>query len=300
MEKIGFIGLGIMGRPMAKNLLKAGYQITAYDIDADAVGNLAGAGAIPAASIADSVKGADVVVTMLPNSPHVKEVILGSGGVLENAGKGVIIIDTSSIAPIASKEIARECLKKDIIYLDCPVSGGEPKAIDGTLAIMCGGPDGAFDRVKPILLKMAASAVLVGGVGSGNIAKLANQIIVAVNIAGMSEALALAAKSGADPQRVYQAIRGGLAGSAVLDAKAPMVFARSFKPGFRVNLHIKDLNNVMDTAHAIDSPVPLSAQVLEMMHAVRVEGHDASDHSALAAYYEKLMGMEIVARTTAD
>jgi 2-hydroxy-3-oxopropionate reductase len=232
---------------------------------------------------------------MLPNSPHVKEVILGKGGALEHAAEGLIIIDTSSIAPIASQEIAAECLKKGVTYLDCPVSGGEPKAIDGTLAIMCGGPEAAFERVKPILLTMASSAVLVGDVGSGNIAKLANQVIVAVNIAGMSEALALAAKSGADPRRVYQAIRGGLAGSAVLDAKAPMVLSRNFKPGFRVNLHIKDLNNVMDTAHALGAPVPLSARVLEMLRAIEAEGHDMSDHSALAVYYEKLMDMEITA-----
>jgi 2-hydroxy-3-oxopropionate reductase len=296
METIGFIGLGIMGKPMAKNLLKAGYNVQAYDVVTAAVEELAAAGAKACGSIGEAVTGAHIVVTMLPNSPHVKEVVLGKGGILENAGKaadGLIILDTSSIAPIASQEVAAEALKSDVTYLDCPVSGGEPKAIDGTLAIMVGGPEETFAKIKPILLSMASSAVLVGEVGSGNVAKLANQIIVAVNIAGMSEALALATKSGADPSRVYQAIRGGLAGSTVLDAKAPMILSRNFKPGFRINLHIKDLTNITDTANALDIPVPLSSKVLDMMQELRADGHETDDHSALALYYEKLIGQEI-------
>lgn len=292
-QVLGFIGLGIMGKPMARNLLRAGYALRVYDIAPDAVEALRGDGAVACASVAEAAQGADIIITMLPNSPQVRDVICGEGGVLSVAKPGTIIVDTSSIAPVASREIAAACAERGVIMLDCPVSGGEPKAVEGTLAIMCGGPQDAFDTIQPILLHMAASAVLVGDVGSGNVAKLANQIMVAVNIAGMSEALMLAVKAGVDPECVYQAVRGGLAGSTVLDAKAPMVMDRNFTPGFRINLHIKDMNNVMDTAHAVDAPSPLSAAVLEMMVALKVDGHDTCDHDALALYYEKLAGAEI-------
>ena len=293
MEKLAFIGLGIMGKPMAKNLLKKGYALSVYDIIPAGVEELKAAGAKGCASIAEAVADAEVIVTMLPNSPQVLEVVLGENGILNAAKPGTVILDTSSIAPKASQTVAAACAPKGVIYLDCPVSGGEPKAIDGTLAIMCGGDEKVFDRIKPILLSMAASAVLVGDVGSGNVAKLANQIMVAVNIAGMSEALTLAVKAGVDPKRVYEAVRGGLAGSTVLDAKAPMVLNRNFKPGFRIDLHIKDLKNVMETAHETDAPSPLSALILEMMHALKADGHDKCDHDALALYYEKLANTEI-------
>lgn len=290
---IGFIGLGIMGKPMARNLLKAGYALRVFDVVPGPVAELKQDGAVACASIGEVVQGAQVVVTMLPNSPQVREVVCGPQGVLDFAAPGTILIDNSSIAPVAAQQIAAECEKKGVIMLDCPVSGGEPKAIEGTLAIMCGGPEETFEQIKPILLSMASSAVLVGDVGSGNVAKLANQIMVAVNIAGMSEALMLAVKAGADPERVYQAVRGGLAGSTVLDAKAPMVLSRNFNPGFRINLHIKDLKNVMETAHEVDAPSPLSAAVLEMMYALKVDGKEMCDHDALALYYEKMAGAEI-------
>ena len=293
MKQIAFIGLGIMGKPMARNLLKAGYPLRVYDVVAAAVDEIAQAGAAGCGSIREAVRGAEIVITMLPNSPHVLDVVLGAGGVLESAAPGAIVADTSSIAPAASQQVAAACLEKGITYLDCPVSGGEPKAKDGTLAIMCGGPEAAFEEVKPVLSAMAASVTLVGGVGSGNVAKLANQIMVAVNICGMAEALMLSVKAGVDPERVYQAVRGGLAGSTVLDAKAPMVLNRNFKPGFRIDLHIKDLKNVMDTAHQFDAPSPLSAQILEMMQALKVDGRGQCDHDALALYYEKLAGAEI-------
>ena len=293
MQKIAFIGLGIMGKPMAKNLLKNGYALQVFDIVKTAVEELQSAGASGCASIPEAVAGADVVITMLPNSPQVTEVILGEQGVLSAAAHGTVILDTSSIAPKTSQTVAAACAEKNVYYLDCPVSGGEPKAIDGTLAMMCGGDASVFEAIKPILLAMASSAVLVGGVGSGNVTKLANQIMVAVNIAGMSEALALATKAGVDPKRVYEAVRGGLAGSTVLDAKAPMVMSRNFKPGFRIDLHIKDLKNVMDTAHEVDAPSPLSAAILEMMYALKADGHEKCDHDALALYYEKLSNIEI-------
>lgn len=285
MSKVGFIGLGIMGKPMAKNLVKAGYDLIVYDIVDAAVKELGEAGAQTAASIAEVAQAADVIVTMLPNSPHVKEVVLGAGGVLENAKEGTIVVDMSSISPIASQEIAAECSKKGVTLLDAPVSGGEPKAIDGTLAIMVGGDEAAFKKVEEMLLKMGSSAVLVGGIGSGNVTKLANQIIVALNIAAMSEAMVLATKNGVDPEKVYNAIRGGLAGSTVLDAKMPMVLSGNFNPGFRIELHIKDLQNALDCAHAVNSPIPLTAEVMEIMQALKVAGMEKNDHDAIIRHY---------------
>lgn len=293
MAKIGFIGLGIMGKPMAKNLLAAGYDLIVYDIVQEAVDEVAAAGAQKAGSIAEVAQQADIIVTMLPNSPHVKEVILGNGGILDNAENVKIIVDMSSISPIASKEIAVECEKKGIKLLDAPVSGGEPKAIDGTLAIMVGGDEDAFKEVEPMLKKMGSSAVLVGEIGSGNVTKLANQIIVALNIAAMSEAMVLATKCGVDPEKVYQAIRGGLAGSTVLDAKMPMVLDRNFKPGFRIELHIKDLQNALDSAHTVGTPIPLTAQVMEIMQGLKVAGLEKCDHDAIVQHYEREAGVEV-------
>lgn len=293
MAKIGFIGLGIMGKPMAKNLVKAGYDLVVYDIAAAAVKELGETGAQAAASVAEVAQAAGIIFTMLPNSPHVKEVVLGAGGILENAKEGTIIVDMSSISPIVSREIATACGEKGVTLLDAPVSGGEPKAIDGTLAIMAGGDEAAFKKVEEILLKMGSSAVLVGEVGSGNVTKLANQVIVALNIAAMSEAMVLATKNGVDPEKVYNAIRGGLAGSTVLDAKMPMVLSGNFDPGFRIELHIKDLQNALDCAHAVNSPIPLTAEVMEIMQALKAAGMEKNDHDAVIRHYEKLAGVEV-------
>ena len=293
MAKIGFIGLGIMGKPMAKNLVKAGYDLVVYDIAAAAVKELGETGAQAAASVAEVAQAAGIIFTMLPNSPHVKEVVLGAGGILENAKEGTIIVDMSSISPIVSREIAAACGEKGVTLLDAPVSGGEPKAIDGTLAIMAGGDEAAFKKVEEILLKMGSSAVLVGEVGSGNVTKLANQVIVALNIAAMSEAMVLATKNGVDPEKVYNAIRGGLAGSTVLDAKMPMVLSGNFDPGFRIELHIKDLQNALDCAHAVNSPIPLAAEVMEIMQALKAAGMEKNDHDAVIRHYEKLAGVEV-------
>jgi 2-hydroxy-3-oxopropionate reductase len=291
--KIGFIGLGIMGKPMAKNLLKAGYELVVYDIIDAPVKEVVTAGAKAGTSPKDVAAKSDVIITMLPNSPHVKEAILGKNGVIEEAKPGSIVVDMSSIAPLAAQEVAAELTKKGVEMLDAPVSGGEPKAIEGTLAIMVGGKTEVFEKVKPILLKMGASAVLCGEIGSGNVTKLANQIIVALNIAAMSEALVLAAKAGVDPGRVYQAIRGGLAGSTVLDAKAPMVLKGNYKPGFRIELHMKDLQNALDTAHAIGVPVPLTSGIMEIMQALRVDGKQKDDHGGVIQFYEKLAGKTV-------
>ena len=291
--KIGFIGLGIMGKPMAKNLLKAGYSLVVNDINSDAVAEVVASGAVSASSAKDVAQQSDVVVTMLPNSPHVKQVMLGEGGVLEGAKEGTIVVDMSSISPIVSREVSAELAKKGVVMLDAPVSGGEPKAIDGTLAIMVGGSEEAFAKVEPVLAVMGGSVTLVGEIGSGNITKLANQIMVASNIAGMAEALVLATKADVNPEKVFKAIRGGLAGSTVLDAKAPLVLGGNFKPGFRIDLHIKDLQNALDTAQSVDTPTPITGSVIEMMKALSADGKGSDDHGGLIQWYEKLAKVEV-------
>lgn len=291
--KIGFIGLGIMGKPMAKNLLKAGHELRVYNRSKEPVEELVKAGATAAANAADAAKGVELVLTMLPNSPHVKSVMLEDDKVADHMEKGSAFIDMSSINPIASREIAAALAKKGIEMLDAPVSGGEPKAIDGTLSFMVGGKKEVFDKFEPVLKAMGSSVVLCGDIGAGNVTKLCNQTIVAVNIAALSEALMLGRKAGVDPEAIYRAIRGGLAGSTVMDAKAPMILDRNFKPGFRIDLHIKDLNNVMDAAKSVDSPIPLTAQVFEMMKVLHGDGKGQCDHSALALVYEKLANTEI-------
>lgn len=291
--KIGFIGLGIMGKPMAKNLIKAGYDLVVYDINKEPMEELKAAGAETANSNVELAKQSDVIITMLPNSPQVEEVVLGEGGVIEGAKPGSVVIDMSSIAPLSSRKIFKELEKKGIDMLDAPVSGGEPKAIDGTLAVMVGGKKEVFDKYYDIMKAMAASVVYVGESGAGNIAKLCNQIVVAINIAAVSEALILAKKAGVSPELVYQAIRGGLAGSTVMDAKAPMIMDRNFKPGFRIDLHIKDLNNVLDTSHSVGAPLPLTAQVMEIMQAIKLDGCGVEDHASIAKFYEKLANAEI-------
>lgn len=291
--KIGFIGLGIMGKPMAKNLLKAGYSLVVNDINSDAVAEVVASGAVSASSAKDVAQQSDVVVTMLPNSPHVKQVMLGEGGVLEGAKEGTIVVDMSSISPIVSREVSAELAKKGVVMLDAPVSGGEPKAIDGTLAIMVGGSEEAFAKVEPVLAVMGGSVTLVGEIGSGNITKLANQIMVASNIAGMAEALVLATKADVNPEKVFKAIRGGLAGSTVLDAKAPLVLGGNFKPGFRIDLHIKDLQNALDTAQSVDTPIPITGSVIEMMKALSADGKGSDDHGGLIQWYEKLAKVEV-------
>lgn len=287
--KIGFIGLGIMGKPMVRNLIKAGNEVIGYDVVEENVEIMKQDGMISGKSSRDVAEQCRILITMLPNSPHVKEVVLGKNGVLEGAEKGSILIDMSSIAPTASKEIEKLCKEKGIDMIDAPVSGGEPKAVDGTLSVMVGGDKKIFEQVKPILKEMAASVVYCGDIGAGNTTKLANQIIVAVNIAAVSEAFMLAEKAGVDPHLVFEAIKGGLAGSTVMNAKVPMILEHNYKPGFKVDLHIKDLNNAIETAHATGSPVPLTAAVMEMLQVLHADGCGQEDHSALYKVYEKLV-----------
>ncbi len=292
--KLGFIGLGIMGKPMAKNLVKAGHELVVFDFNQDAVNELVADGATAAKNNADLASQVDTIITMVPNSPHVRAAMFGENGVAETAKPGTTVIDMSSIDPVESQKIGADLAKLGIDMLDAPVSGGEPKAIDGTLSVMVGGKKETFDKYYDVLMVMAGSVVYVGDLGSGNVAKLANQIVVAVNIAAVAEALTFAKKAGTDPELVYQAIRGGLAGSTVMDAKAPMMLEGNYKPGFRIELHIKDLNNALNAAHAINSPVPLTAQMMEVMQFLKSEGHEKEDHDSIVKYYEKISGTSIV------
>jgi 2-hydroxy-3-oxopropionate reductase len=294
MAAIGFIGLGIMGKPMAKNLLKAGYPLVVFDVVEEAVQSLVAEGASRAASPREvAERSGDFIITMLPNSPHVREVVAGKEGLAEGVRKGQTVVDMSSIAPLVSRELNALLAKKGVEMLDAPVSGGQEKAEKGTLAIMVGGSEAAFGAVKAVLEKMGASVVWVGESGAGQIAKLVNQTIVAINIAAVAEGMSLAEKAGVDPRRVFEAVRKGLAGSQCLEDKAPRMFEGRYEPGFRVNLHIKDLGNILETGHALHNAMPLSAQVMEMMQNLANDGHETLDHGALGLYYEKLNGVSL-------
>lgn len=290
---VGFIGLGVMGKPMALNLVKAGYSLMVLDILPDPVKELVAAGASSGDSPAHIGEKCDVIFTMLPDSPQVEEVINGTDGILAGAKPGSIIIDMSSIAPLVARRLANIASENEVGMLDAPVSGGEPKAIDGSLSIMVGGEEAVFARVKDILHCMGASVTRIGDIGSGNIAKLANQIMVALHLAAMSEAMVFAEKAGVDAEKVFDAIKGGLAGSTVLNAKMPLILERNFNPGGPIRMHTKDLINVRDTALAIDAPIPLTAQVMEFMKALKADGKSEDDHGGLIQYYEKLAHVEV-------
>ena len=292
-EQIGFVGLGIMGRPMVRNLMKAGYSVTVYDIVSDAVEELASEGATPATSSDEVASKTDTIITMLPDSADSERAILGEGGVLAGAKKGSIIIDMSSIAPSMSQKICQECSKEGVEMMDAPVSGGEPGAINATLAIMVGGKQEIFDQCYDLLSVMGSNVVLTGDIGAGNITKLANQIIVAANIEALSEAMVLAQKAGVDPERVFNAIRGGLAGSTVMEAKAPMMLDRNFRAGFRIRLHQKDLRNVLQTAQELNVPLPVTALLQQMLGSLVNDGEQDLDHSAILHFLEKLSHVEV-------
>ncbi len=291
--KIGFIGLGIMGKPMAKNVIKAGYEVTVFDFNQGAIDELVAVGAKAAGNGKEVAAHSDVVITMLPNSPHVKSALFAENGVAEGLSTGKAVIDMSSISPVASREFAAELEKFEVDFLDAPVSGGEPGAIEGTIAVMVGGKKEVFDKYYDLLMTMAGSVTYVGEAGAGNITKLANQMIVALNIATVSEALTFATKAGVDPELVFEAIKGGLAGSNVMNAKVPMMLNRNFKAGFRVELHIKDLQNALDTSHEINASIPFTSQAMEILQALKIEGYEKEDHSSIAKYFEKLNNITI-------
>jgi 2-hydroxy-3-oxopropionate reductase len=287
-ERIGFIGLGIMGKPMSKNLMKAGFPLVVYDLNPAPVEELVGLGAEKAASARDLATKVKTIIIMLPNGPDVMDLFTGSQGILDYLNEGTVIMDMSSISPSVSMELHSLCKAKNSIYIDAPVSGGEPKAIDASLAIMVGCDEEYFHESKEILRFMGSSVVRIGNTGSGNVAKLANQIIVALNIAAISEAYVLAMKAQVDPNIVFEAIKGGLAGSTVMNAKSPMIFNRNFNPGFKIKLHIKDLSNALEAAHNLGVSLPLTASVMEMMQSLKSSGCQEEDHSCLIKVFEKL------------
>lgn len=292
-SRIGFIGLGIMGKPMSKNLLKAGHKLVVYDLGPASVEELVAAGAEKGASASDVAARTEIVITMLPDGPEVEQAVLGENGVLQGAKKGTLVIDMSSISPLVAQKAGAACEARGVDFLDAPVSGGEPKAIHGTLAIMVGGKQAIFDKALPVLEAMGAYVTLTGPIGAGNVTKLANQIMVASNIAAMGEALVLATKAGLDPEVVFEAVKGGLAGSTVLNFKAPMVIARNFQPGFRIRLHQKDLRNALAAAEALGVSLPITSLVQEMLVALMKDGMGDLDHSAIVRYLEQLAHVEV-------
>lgn len=289
---IGFIGLGIMGKPMAKNLLRSGCELMVYDVNSAVVDELVKEGAVSAAlkEIGDKCK---FVFTILPNGNIVKQVLFHEDGVASSLHPGSIVCDMSSVTPTESKYCASELEKIGVGFVDSPVSGGEPGAVAGTLAFMAGGKQKDFDALMPYFDIMGSSALLIGDNGSGSVTKLANQVIVNMTIASVSEAFVLAVKAGADPVKVFNAIKGGLAGSAVLNAKIPMIVKRDFKPGGKISINHKDIKNVLATAHDIDVPMPLTSQLFEIMQALKVGGHMDEDHGGIVQYFEQLAGIEV-------
>ena len=291
--EIGFIGLGIMGRPMVRNLMTAGYSLTVFDVVGSAMEEMVTEGAKPASSSAEVAASAPIVITMVPDSADSEAAILGENGVLEGTSEGSVIIDMSSIAPASSQKIAAACEAKSVAFLDAPVSGGEPGAVAGTLAIMVGGKQDVFDAHVGLLEAMGSSIVLCGDYGAGNTTKLANQIIVAANIEAVGEALTLARKAGLDPAVVFEAIKGGLAGSNVLNAKGPMMIDGNFDPGFRIVLHHKDLNNAILTGKDLGVGLPVTSLVQQMLVSLINDGKGNSDHSAIANFIEDMAGVTI-------
>ncbi|MEA4815427.1 MAG: 2-hydroxy-3-oxopropionate reductase [Lachnospiraceae bacterium] len=291
--KAGFIGLGIMGKPMAKNLLKGGCELLVYDVNPVVVKEVTAIPGAKLASLEEIGANCEYIFTILPNGTIVQDVLFGENGVAKTIKAGSVVADLSSVTPVESKACAEKLAPLGVDFIDSPVSGGEPKAIDGTLAFMSGGKEEAYNRVLPFFKLMGTSALLVGDTGSGAVTKLANQIIVNLTIAAVSEAFVLATKAGADPEKVYKAIRSGFAQSTVLDAKGTMMIDRNFVPGGKISINRKDIMNVINTAHAIDVPLPLTAQLYEIFQYLKVHGHMDDDHSGIVQYYEDLAGVTV-------
>lgn len=290
--KVGFIGLGIMGKPMAKNLLKAGIELLVEDVNKEAVAELVAAGA-EEASYAKIGEECERIILMVPNGAVSKSILFDGDGVASTVRAGSVICDMSSVTPVESKECYDKLKAKGVGFVDAPVSGGEPGAISGSLAIMAGGDTEDFDAMKEYFEILGSSALLIGKTGSGSVTKMANQIIVNNTIAVISEAFVLAVKAGADPAKVYEAIKGGLAGSAVLDAKIPMIIQRNFKPGGPIRINHKDIKNVVDTAHSIDVPIPYTAQLYEILQCLKIHGCMDDDHGGIVKYFENLAKVEV-------
>jgi 2-hydroxy-3-oxopropionate reductase len=292
-EKLGFVGTGIMGKPMVKNLLKAGYPVLCYDIVPEPLKELAAAGASLAASNKEVAERSEIVITMLPNSPHVEQAVLGPNGVLEGARPGLILLDMSTISPIVSQKVAAEVSKRGVQMVDAPVSGGEKGAIEGTLSIMVGGERAIFDRVLPIFQAMGKTITFIGPIGSGGFVKLANQIIVAINLTAIAEALVLGTKAGIDLELMINALSGGLAGSKCLEQKRNNYLQHAFQPGFKIDLHFKDLGLIMEAGRSLGVPLPTTALVQELFSALRVKGRGQMDHSGVITLLEEMAGVTV-------
>jgi 2-hydroxy-3-oxopropionate reductase len=292
MSDIGFIGLGVMGRPMAANLLAAGHKLflrSGHSVPDD----LVKAGGVACASNKEVAEKSEIVITMVPDTPQVEEVLFGKDGVGEGLSKGKIVVDMSSISPIATKEFAKRVNALGADYLDAPVSGGEVGAKAASLTIMIGGPEAAFNRVKPIFEKLGKNITLVGGNGDGQTTKVANQIIVALNIEAVAEALLFASKAGADPAKVRQALMGGFAASRILEVHGERMVKRTFDPGFRIELHQKDLNLALQGAKALGVSLPNTASAQELFNACAAHGGKAWDHSAMVRALEIMSNHEV-------
>ena len=296
LPSLGFVGLGIMGKPMARNLLKAGYQVVAYDVRQDALDEVVNDGATARRSPRDVAAASDVLITMLPDSPDVEAVYTGPDGAFEAARPGWLAIDMSSIAPRVSRELAAEAQRAGAEMLDAPVSGGDKGAIAGTLSIMVGGSDQAFQRALPILGAMGKTIVHCGASGAGQVVKLANQVVVAVVIEAVAEALVLGSKAGVAPERIVEVLQGGLAATRVLEMRQENMLGGQFTPGFRIRLHLKDLKNALELARETGVVLPATAEVEQLMQAARVAGREDYDHSGLITVIEDLAHFKVNAR----
>ena len=292
MSKVGFVGLGIMGGPMAGHLIKGGHTLYLHS-RGGVPPALTGAGGKACASGKEVAGSADIIITMVPDTPHVEDVLFGKDGVAAGLSRGKVVVDMSSISPVATKDFARRINELGCQYLDAPVSGGEVGAKNAALTIMVGGPQAAFDQVKPLFELMGKNITLVGGNGDGQTAKVANQIIVALNIEAVAEALLFAAKAGADPAKVRQALMGGFAASRILEVHGERMVKRTFEPGFRIELHQKDLNLALASARQLGVSLPNTATAQELFNSCAAHGGSKWDHSALVRALEKLANFEI-------
>ncbi|SES78209.1 2-hydroxy-3-oxopropionate reductase [Salinibacillus kushneri] len=286
--RVGFVGLGIMGKPMASHIIKNNFETYLFDLNTDAVNELATEGGHACSSNKEVAENSDIIITMLPAAKHVSEVLFSEDGLAKNSKPGNTIIDMSSVAPEDSKEFASKLKEYDISFIDAPVSGGEPMAIEGRLAIMAGGEEETFNRVFPLFKAMGDNIVLIGANGTGSAAKLANQIIVSTNLAALSEASVYASKAGIDLNKLFEAIRDGLAGSAVMDAKMPLIIERNFEPGGRIETNYKDLGNIQSSANAIGVPLPVTNLVKEIFSSQIANGNGKMDHSYIINFFEKM------------
>jgi 2-hydroxy-3-oxopropionate reductase len=292
-ERVGFVGLGIMGKPMATNLMDAGYKLTVHNRSPEKALELGEAGATVAKSPKEVAQNADIIITMLPDSPQVSEVVAGEGGVLEGITEGSLVIDMSTISPVVTEELSEAIKEKGASMLDAPVSGGDVGAIEGTLSIMVGGEEADFERAKPLFEAMGKTVTHVGATGAGQVTKAANQVVVALTIEAVSEALVLGSAGGVAPEKVLEVLSGGLAGNKVMEVKREKFLSHTFEPGFRSELHHKDLGIALAAGREYGVVLPVTAIVDQMLLAMRKKGWGGEDHSALLRVIEDLSQHEI-------